>query len=61
MKTPLEMALERIEIRQKHEEALRDEAVAAKQWSHVPGRDGIAIGLMLAAKIVSEEIAAQAR
>lgn len=53
-KSDLELVLSLIEARQKTEEQLLEEAIQGKRWSQVSGRDGIAIGLMLAANIIQE-------
>jgi len=56
MKSGLQMALELIELRQAYQEKQRDSAVAAHNYGSAASYEGIAVGLMMAAKIIKEEI-----
>ena len=55
-KAGLQMAGELIRMRQKYFEDERDDAIRVQNWSKVSGFDGIVTGLMIAARIVAEEI-----
>ncbi len=57
----LHMALKLIEQRRKHADQQRDDAVREQRWSQVAGFDGIGTGLLLAEKIVREEMQALER
>jgi hypothetical protein len=56
MKTGLKLALELIKTRQLEYEQSRDSAVAQKNYGSAAGFEGIAVGLMIAGKIVQSEI-----
>lgn len=56
MKSNLQMALDLVEIRQKHHEKLRDEEAEARNYGNAAGFEGIAVGLYMAAKILREEL-----
>ena len=50
------LVLQLIEMRRKSAAKELATAIANKQWSQVAGYDGIEIGLIMAAKIVREEM-----
>lgn len=53
MKTLLDL----LKLRQAHQSKELSQAVERREWSRVPGLDGIEIGLILAIKLTEERIA----
>ncbi len=49
-------ALKLVEMRIRDHEAKKAAAIADQRWSQVAGWDGISIGLLMAAKIIREEL-----
>ena len=52
----LHRLLELIDIRRRSAQRELKDAIEKKQWSKVPGWDGIDIGLMMAEKTIKEEM-----
>ena len=55
-KTKKEMLLDSLAWRRNEVQRERDTAIKNKEWSKVPGWDGVDIGLLMAEKIVNEEM-----
>jgi hypothetical protein len=60
-KSGLELALSIIELRRKSAASILADAINNKAWSQVSGYDGIEIGLIIAKKIIEEEIEHEAK
>ena len=61
MKSGLQMALDLIEMRQAYQEKQRDASIAARNYGSAAGFEGISVDLMMAAKIIKEEISNESK
>lgn len=56
MKNKSRLIISLLDMRQKSVESDLAEAVKAKAWSKIAGLDGIAIGLLMARRIIEKEL-----